>query len=93
MQEKICNSFGYYTRGKHFQSHFAFVDQPFFFFSKLRQKEEKEKEKEREKRNQVFFDGWFSIHKSFDLKKKKVVKMAIFLYLIFIKKPQIYKDD
>jgi len=65
LQEKICNSFGY-TRGKHFQSHFAFMDQPFFLIFKISPKRRKKKEKEREKRNEVFFDGWFSIHKSFD---------------------------
>jgi hypothetical protein len=37
-------------RGKYFQSQFfAFVDQPFFSFTKFRQKEEKKRKKEREK--------------------------------------------
>jgi hypothetical protein len=49
LQEKICNSFGY-TRGKHFQSHFAFMDQPFFLIFKISPKRRKKKRKrEREK--------------------------------------------
>jgi hypothetical protein len=42
LQEKICNSFGY-TRGKHFQSHFAFVDQPFSSIYKISLKKKKKK--------------------------------------------------
>jgi hypothetical protein len=46
------------------------VDQPFFYLQNFAKKKKK-KEKKREKRNEVFFDGWFSIHKIFEFKKKK----------------------
>jgi hypothetical protein len=93
LQEKICNSFGY-TRRKHFQSHFAFVDQLFFLFTKFRQKEEKKRKKEREKGMKCFFDGWFSIHKSFKFKKKKRGKDGHISIFNFQQKSHKYtKDD
>jgi len=54
------------TQGENIlKSHFAFVDQPFFYLQNF-SKKKKKKKKKREKENEVLFDGWFSIHKSFE---------------------------
>jgi hypothetical protein len=54
------------TQGENIFKHILLSWINLFLIYKISPKRRKKKKKKREKENEVLFDGWFSIHKSFE---------------------------